>query len=496
MRIFHILEKSKDFYFLLGTSFLFFLFRLPSLFEPYWYGDEGIYQVLGIAIRSGRLLYRDIWDNKPPLLYLLYALFNSDQFAVKLASLIFGLLAVFVFFILCKKLFNNQKPVYLATSFFALLFAIPLIEGNIANAENFMLLPIIGAGALVFSLVEKPETKKKSFLIGLILGLAFLIKIVAIFDFAAFLIFLLIVSLRQKLINFDFIFHFLIKIFPIIIGFLLPLVLTLIFFISTNALSDFLNSVFLQMFGYVGHGNKLIIPQGFLILKLILLFGFTIFVFLKRNSFEKPIIFIIIWFAFSVFNALFSQRPYPHYLLVLLPGFSLFFGLFFWNKKYSALLFDKQKIILMLGFLLSLFFVYITFSLYSKTILYYQNFLLFIINRRSLFEYQLFFDRQTPTDYQLAQFIKTHTTNKDNLFIWGNNAQIYKMVNKLPPVRYAVSYHMTSSKNSLEETGFTLKKLAPRLIVIMPNQQPIPYKLIDYSLKYKIDNILIYEKNF
>ena len=29
-----------------------FLLRLPSLFEPDWYGDEGIYQVLGLGIQS------------------------------------------------------------------------------------------------------------------------------------------------------------------------------------------------------------------------------------------------------------------------------------------------------------------------------------------------------------------------------------------------------------------------------------------------------------
>ena len=27
--------------------------RVPSLFEPYWYGDEGIYLTIGRAMRSG-----------------------------------------------------------------------------------------------------------------------------------------------------------------------------------------------------------------------------------------------------------------------------------------------------------------------------------------------------------------------------------------------------------------------------------------------------------
>ena len=133
------LEKTIEVWFLLGLSFLFFLLRLPSLFEPYWYGDEGIYEVIGVALRHGRLLYRDIWNNKPPLLYLIYAAFNGDQLYVKLASLLSGILALILFFYLAKKLFQNIKLSLFLTTRPSQSFGIPLLEGNIANAENFML---------------------------------------------------------------------------------------------------------------------------------------------------------------------------------------------------------------------------------------------------------------------------------------------------------------------------------------------------------------------
>jgi len=51
-----------------------FLIRIPSFFEPYSYGDEMIYLNLGEAIKRGMVLYRDIHDNKPPLLYFTAAL--------------------------------------------------------------------------------------------------------------------------------------------------------------------------------------------------------------------------------------------------------------------------------------------------------------------------------------------------------------------------------------------------------------------------------------
>ena len=156
MKILSIIEKSKQFWFLLVVLFSFFLLRLPSLFEPYWYGDEGIYQVLGMGMNQGRILYRDIWDNKPPLLYMLYALFSSDQFTLRAVSLVFGLLSIIVFFFLAKKLFYSQsggnKIAFFTTSIYSVLFGLPLLEGNIANSENFMLFPILLSGFLIVKL--------------------------------------------------------------------------------------------------------------------------------------------------------------------------------------------------------------------------------------------------------------------------------------------------------------------------------------------------------
>ena len=140
MNLFARLQSSKDFWFLLIISVVFFLLRFPSLFEPYWYGDEGIYQVIGMVLHSGGLLYADIYDNKPPLLYVLYGIFNGDQFATRVVSLITGLLTVWVFFALAKKLFKKlgkekeRNIVYITTGLFALFFGIPFLEGNIANA--------------------------------------------------------------------------------------------------------------------------------------------------------------------------------------------------------------------------------------------------------------------------------------------------------------------------------------------------------------------------
>src|SRR3990167_94421 len=108
MKLIKRLEKSASFWFFLTISVVFFFLRWPSLYEPYWYGDEGIYQAVGMLINSGAPLYSGAWDNKPPLLYVLYAVFASDQFLIRIVSLFFGLASVWMFYLTAKKLFAKS----------------------------------------------------------------------------------------------------------------------------------------------------------------------------------------------------------------------------------------------------------------------------------------------------------------------------------------------------------------------------------------------------
>ena len=494
-------------WFFIITLFLFFLLRLPSLFEPHWYGDEGIYQAIGMALNNGSLLYKDIWDNKPPLLYLVYALFHSDQFTVRLVSLIFGLLSVPVFFFLSKKLFSNlsgsRKIYYLTTSVFALLFALPILEGNIANAENFMLFPILIAALLVVKVItlsstpQNPTHKKHPvlylihntyylilFSAGILLGLAFLFKIVAVFDFLAFLIFLFIVNHHRKLDLSLFVRNTA----SLIFGFLLPIFIVVLYFAINGAFVDFLRATFSSNIGYVGWKNRFIIPQGLLLLKATLLVIAIIFIFKKRVKLDKKAIFILLWFVFSLFNAFFAERPYTHYLLTLLPSYVLMIGLIFWDKKYQKMI----TIFLFLAFVLILK----NFNFYGKTTTYYQNFTSFILGQKSVSSYRAFFDKRTPIDYEIAMFVKSKIKKNDSIFVWGNNAQLYKMVERIPPGKYIVAYHMTSYKDGLTSTKKAIDTVKPRFIIIMPDQKPIPFALTHYSERLYINRASIYESFF
>lgn len=513
------LEKSKEYWFLLIASLVFFLLRLPSLIEPNWYGDEGIYQTIGIALSQGRILYSQIWDNKPPLLYVVYSLFHGDQFSIRLLSLLSGIATFIIYFFLTKALFNRAKMRYLVPGIFALLFATPILEGNIANAENFMLPFIILAGFLIFqstmqkSAISLPKqfTMHHALLVsGLLLGIAFLFKTVAFFDLTAFAFFLLLTnkskfSLNEKLSKAGYfklkndIKWFLLWVFSglktnalLFVGFLLPFLFTVGIFSLNHSLADYFQAVFLSNVDYIGYNNKILFPQDLLTFKIVLLIvALSIIIWQKkRESIQEK--FIFSWFIFATFDVFFSQRPFTHYLLLLLPSFCLMIGLLV--DKISK----REKILLLLSLLTIFALIIINFTMFPLALFvgYYQNVLLYLTGKESTTAYRAFFDPKTPRDYEIAAFIKNHTIKTDNIFIWGDNAQIYTLTDKLPPGRYTVAYHIRQNENAFPETQIALLKIRPKYVITLAEAPPIPFSLPEYSAILNLKGGIIYEKAY
>jgi len=466
-------------WFLLGICFLFVLLRIPSLNEPYWYGDEGIYQVVGRAIGSGKVLYRDIWDNKPPLLYIIYAVVNGDLYIVKLLSLFVGLFSSVAFFFLSRSLFNKSSSSYIATIVFVVLFGSPLLEGNIANAENFMMLPIIIASCVLIS-YSKNKNYQALILAGLLLSIALITKIVVIFDFVAFLLF---VIFSERILKMGTIVKNTLNFF---IPFISMMLICFLYFLSQNAFKDFYSAVFIQNVSYVGEQNRFIFPMGVLIIKSVLLLVALITLFITKKKLTKVTLFIYVWIILSIYSALFSERPYIHYLLVILPSFALLVGHFAENTKLRII--DGIAIIAIA------LFAYFHFHLYLKSIDYYLNYVKFIANKEKVMDYEAFFDKNTPRDYDIAHFIGMNVKHNESVFLWSDSAQIYALSNKLPISKYIVAYHITFYKNADIITKQQIDKVRPKYIIQTIEQPLLDGILSSYQLRYIMEGVKIYER--
>lgn len=444
------------------------LLRIPSLFEPYWYGDEAIYLTLGEGIRQGLTLYKDIFDHKPPLIYILSALAGSI-FWFKFLLLVSHIVTVFLFSKLVSVFLEKstmpekrqKKAVLLAVSLFALFTTLPLLEGNIANAELFLALPIIAGLLMVFS---SKLTPKRLILTGGVFSLAILYKVPAVFEIAALIVFWWLVSLgsfTKTLQAFG-------KTLFLGIGITLPILATILYYTLQGALHDYLAAGLLINIGYTASWSAPVTQNidflsGNLVTRTIVLFVLLAAIAVFKKRLDQTTFFVSLWFVFSLFAALLSGRPYPHYLLQAIAPLALLVTILvngaqkqrFWTTP------------LILVFLASL--VFYKFSAYP-VLPYYQNFLAFTFGQKGHQQYLTSFDVRTPRTYRLAQFIASTTKPKDKIFIWGTEPELYALSRRLPPGRYVTSFHI-SDFGGAQETIQALSKNLPKYILIDTNEK-------------------------
>jgi len=434
---------------------IFLILRVPSLFEPYWYGDEGIYLVLGQAIRKGITLYSHIHDNKPPTLYYLAAL-GQTVFGFRLLLLIFMAPTIY-FFHRLSQFFLSQKGSKIATFIFLILTSIPFFEGNIANAEVFMLLPTI-VGVL---LLVKPKPKVQNIIFsGFLLGIAFTIKIPVAIEFAFLCLWLFI----DNLDSFQKAFFKIKNILIFGVAFLLPITFWGIYYYMQGAFIPFLNASLFQNFGYLsswstGTQTSSVSSGGVVTRFLILLISWALIFLLKNKEIiSKKFSFLLFWFSATIFGSLLSGRPYPHYLIQVLPPLTLIIVecLDFKEKKKQILSACSLFLFIIIVFKFKFYF-YPVFS-------YYSNFYSYTIGQKSKTDYRNYFGSQTNDIYQISDFIKANTNPTDKIFVWGDQAYIYALSNRSPSSKYVASYHIADF-NGYESTMNKLKANLPKFII-------------------------------
>jgi 4-amino-4-deoxy-L-arabinose transferase-like glycosyltransferase len=493
-----IAQKSKSGFslfwkrYFLVISFLVFLFlRLPLIFEPLTYGDEGIYLALGQALRKGRVFYLNIHDNKPPMLYLLAALGNNFR-NYRLIYLIWAEIGFFLFYFLARALFPKKRVgLSLAVFSFAILASIPLLEGTIANAENFLIYTSMGAFLILVT------QKKKSwafFLAGFLFGVSALFKIPAGVDLvAAVIVFFL---LQEKNLKKALGFFLRGKFWLLVAGFLAPLLISLGYYFQKGAGPAYLRAAFGQNIPYLSSWvqDK---PQAFslplpLILRGLAVLALVVILFLFRNKKNSSLVFKLttVWFALTIFAALLSSRPYPHYLFQAVPAICFSVGLLFSNDKIARLLLP--------AFFLMILLIFVRFNYYHyPTLAYYNNFYSFALGKKNASEYLRFWGDHVEDLYQAASFIKSRTRENEEIFIWGDQPSLYPLSERLPVGRFTTAYHVKDFDKGYQETSKSLFANPPRLFVVFKNEEGslknlLPFLKNNYYLLKTIGEIKIY----
>ncbi len=153
------------------------LSRIPSLSQSVLDWDESLYFLMAQQWRHGHLPYTTIWDNKPIGIYAIFAvaqtLFGDRVAAIRLAMVLCVSLLAYAVFRITRALTSDEAAGLVAGG--ALILCSLSNDGLASNTELFM--ACCTALAVWVSL-----TTERAFLVGLLLGAAFMIKYVSIFE--------------------------------------------------------------------------------------------------------------------------------------------------------------------------------------------------------------------------------------------------------------------------------------------------------------------------
>ena len=461
-----------------GLLTLMLLLRIPSFFEPYYYGDEMIYLTLGTGVRQGIPLYSGLHDNKPPLLYLTAAL-SENLFWFKAILAFWSFITIIFFWKLSRIILkNNSKGRVVATVFFALLTTLPLLEGNIANAELFMIGPSILAFLILLGEKLNP---KKLFWAGILFGIAALYKIPAAFDLPVIIVFWLVTDFAswKKIIK---------RALILAAGFATPIFLTFLWYFLSGSLSEYIKAAFLQNVGYLGSLKPPVdIP---IFIRAFAVFTGIALVFYFRKKLSDKFILLCVWSLFALFAITLSQRPYPHYLIQVVAPATFLLSMFFTNKN-----FEQSLTVMPLTVIFFVPFVY-KFWFYPVSS-YYLNFMNFATQKVDREVYFRTFSGTTNRNYQIANFLASSSRPEDKVFMWDpDSPTVYALSRKLPPIKYSVPYHVYDYSDKATVVG-ELSKNPPKFI-ILTSGNPLPEITPLLSAKYipiqQIDGAAIYSR--
>ena len=153
--------------------------------------DESLYFLMARAWLHGHLPYTTIWDNKPIGIYVIFAVFQAvfgGVPAMRLASVACVSLLGFCVFKITERMTGERAAAWVAGG--ALVLCSLSNDGLSANTELFM---AVFTAMAVWAVLAG----RSGWLVGALLGAAFMVKYVAVFE--APVVFLLFLARRRRI---------------------------------------------------------------------------------------------------------------------------------------------------------------------------------------------------------------------------------------------------------------------------------------------------------
>lgn len=440
------------------------LLYLPFLGTPFE-RDEGVYATIAQGLLDGHMPYRDLFDNKPPLVYGWYAfsfmLFGETVVAPRIVAAVLLSLTTLSVFGHARMLFP-KRVAYFAAALFGISTGLPFVALH-ANTEAYMLLPLV-TSLVAFTIGIRRGRLHWFFLSGALGAVAMMTKQVAIWNLIA----LAVVALGWHWRSVGLSCRAAVPALCLVAGAALSAALIAVPFALTGSLDDLFYATVSYNWLYVAF-----LSQGERLLNLGagLLFFFAVaaplvgaalmglLIILRRRSSAADVA-LILWALASAVGVSSGGRFFPHYFLQAIPVLALLASVAIYYRLRERHVHPVRRPAMILGAMLVLV------SLGTNAALY--------VAPRAAEE------RVAPTVHEqkqweeaskaLGTYIAERTRPGDAIFNYGRESQIYFYADRPPAIRFFYDWAVEYDPNNLPKMIAALQQALP--VYVIDSAQP------------------------
>lgn len=404
----------------IGVEILFFFVSLticsmsPFEFhkEVYKGVDSTVFQVIASGMTKGMVPYRDFFDHKGPLLYLL-------NFVGRILSPAWGILVIEISFIngtllagyyLCRKLANIFSSVMAVVFVYSSMYQ--YYEGGNLSEEYAVLFIAIGFYLFVSYVLRGNCSGRKIFFEGVLCGLVSLLRLNMISMWIILGAYVLIESIACKK------YSFLLKSFIyFVLGMLAVIFPFVLYFRYNGAFYDMLDQTILFNIQYgAGKSNESIIDvaNSFMSQTVVLagMIATVLSVILEQRN-KKNILCIFLNTVILLFSLLVLVIPgigYSHYLMVLLPFLVFPIAIMFKGIIYTFKSSMREHSVIPMLYVVLMFVYFMGFIGIS--------YLKICTDKSNKYSY-------TENQVEIVNYIKNNSSLNDEISVVGNACWIY-----------------------------------------------------------------------
>ena len=288
--------------------------------------DTGVYKYVGQVIRDGGMPYKDVFDHKGPLMYILQAVSGYvDEYRGEwILEFLAITISAFAIYAIARRLgCKPLKAILALVIVFTPLYSFYTLSdnGHVGGCCCLLALPLATLSALIFT--KYLQTKKikniSVFLCGLMCGGALMLRPNLVAVWAAFGIIILVDCIREKRIR--ELWRFVGLFFLGVVALIVPI---LIWLAANGALGDFFEQYIefnLYYSNYYGGGIPSKIREFFYLMNFAVVPFSVIYMIYRLVAHRTKLdIYFAIMYAACIFMAILPGNDFPHYGSIIIPG--------------------------------------------------------------------------------------------------------------------------------------------------------------------------------